>query len=98
MLGRGANRSPARERNAEYGLRTDFPDLVRPSFDQLLMLVYSPHFGLGTNEAGNRNAPTISEANESVTRHALAKVRHHRLLVFTLLDAAIELRERDHRN
>ena len=73
------------------------PDEVGSSGNDLLLLVERPDFRGATYQVANRYTLAARQANQRVASHALAKIRYHRLFILPLLDAAVELGQRDHR-
>ena len=98
MRAGGAQAATARQMHTAQSAHADRPDEIGLRGDQPPALVQGPDFGLPTHEFADRDAGPIREADQGIARHALAQVGHHRLLVDALLDAAVELRERDDRH
>ena len=96
MLRRSPDRAAACELDVEY-LFFGPPSKPRSDrgTDHAVRCIDSPNLRRGPNEVGDGNTAPIREANERVARDALAQIGHNRLFVVPLLDAAIQLRQRD---
>src|SRR6185312_16961246 len=79
------------ELDAGHRASADPPHQIGSSRNNALLLVHRPDFRLRANQARDGYLPAIREPDERIACHAFAQVRHHRLLVLTLLDCAIEL-------
>src|ERR1700723_3483207 len=98
MFRRRANAAAAREIDSKYRFTSDVPYLVCAGAMQALRFIERPHLGRRSYEVLNRHTPAVGKANKRIAGDALAKIRHHRLLLVALLDRAIELRQCDHRH
>ena len=97
MLGGRPNRAAAREVYLDDWLHALRPHAIREGFFDPAFRRHGENLGRRPDKIPDGNAPSIRQHDQRVAGHAFAKVRHHRPLVLSRLDAAAELGERDHR-
>src|SRR5579863_8117066 len=98
MVGGRAQRPAAGKRHAKNLPHSLGPNQIALRLDDFLIGTHGPHFGRLPDELTNGHAPAIGETYQRLARDAFAKIRHHRLLLHPLLDAAVELRQGDDRH
>src|SRR3974390_2729691 len=97
MLCRGPNRPATGEAYLEDRFHTHGPYAVRSGRHDLSVLRDRHDLRRRADEVPDRDTSAIGQDHERLTRHTLAKVRHHWALVGTLFERAVQLRKRDHR-
>jgi hypothetical protein len=74
------------------------PHQIALRLDDFLIRTHGPDFWSLTDELADRHPPSVGKPNTRLARNALPQIRHHRLLLDPLFDAAVQLRERDDRH
>src|ERR1700685_4283203 len=93
MAGRCAQRTAAGESNAVNLPHALLRNKIAGPLDDFLLRAHGPDLGSLADQFSNRYTTAIRETYPGFAGDALAKIRHHRLLLDTLFDATIQLRQ-----